>query len=133
MRISVGPLLASTGDPTAVSAPVPEFTENTEMLLETVFVTSRYCPDGSSTIARGPEPAGVGVPLIVSVPSLAMLNTEIVFAPEFATKRNFFDECNASPVGLAFSTGGVSAATAMAPVVSVIFSSPTDPVCGSVT
>src|SRR5580658_8912749 len=135
MMMSVGFALAANGEPgVGVSAPEPESIEKTEILSVKLFVTSKYCPEGSTTMLFGLEPpAGVGVAASDKVPSLATLKVEIELAKEFATNRNFFDGSKANPVGVASRTAGVCAPKVRPPLTPSICSKSTEPVWGKVT
>lgn len=100
------------------------------MLFEKLLVTSRYPPEGSTITPVGPLPAGVGVAFCDKVPSLAILNSEIVLAEEFATYKNLL--IMASPCGETPTVCGVCATVVISPVIELICTKSTEPWLGKV-
>src|SRR6202023_3785071 len=70
------------------------------MLLEPVFATYKYFPDGSTTSARGTVDRSEKVETWVSAPEAPMENEKIELSRLLATYRKLPPESVASPTGL---------------------------------
>ena len=84
-------MVASDGEapveagPTAVSAPVVWLMLKASSWLLPAAVTKANFPDGSTTTAKGCDPAAVAAPTLVRVPLVSMVKPDTVPEPRLAT------------------------------------------------